>query len=101
MKATEPILSEEQLIKVIDALGDLKAEIANLEQIEAKLKKQIIDSGVRVFEGELFRVTVSVLERETLDMEAVRNKLSPQFIEAHTSVKEVTTLRVSARKGEE
>lgn len=93
-------LTEQELSSVIDELGALKAQIADLEKKESILKKSIIDSGVRVFEGDLFRVTVSVSERENLDMEAVRNKLSPQFLAAHTTVKEVTTLRVTARKGE-
>jgi hypothetical protein len=51
------------------------------------------------FEGETFRVSVSLSQRETLDMEAVRKHLSPQFIRAHTQLTDVTTVRVSARTG--
>jgi hypothetical protein len=83
----------------VDLLGELKAQIASLEAKEDQLKKLLVeDIGVGAHEGSLFRVSVSVSTRETLDMEAVRNHLSPQFIRAHTTVKEVTTVRCGARK---
>jgi len=84
----------------IDALGQLKAQIADLESQESKLKKAITASGAGAYEGSLFRVTVTISSRETLDMEAVRKHLSPQFIRAHTRSSETTTVRVTARKGE-
>ena len=83
----------------IDALGELKARIADLQLQEKSLREEIVSFGVGAYDGTLFRCTVSVTERETLDMAAVREKLSPQFIRAHTNVTEVTTLRVTARKG--
>lgn len=42
---------------------------------------------------------MSTSEPSTLDMDAVRAKLSPQFIAAHTTVNTVTCVRVVARKG--
>lgn len=86
--------------KLIDELGQLKAQIADLEKREEKLKADLRATGVKVAEGELFRVTVTTSDRETLDMEAVRNHLSPQFIRAHTKISQTTTIRVTARKGE-
>ena len=87
---------------LVDELGELKAQIAELEKKESALKKQIQEAvGTGAAEGSLFRVTVTVSQRETLDMEAVRNHLSPQFIRAHTTSKDVTTIRVTARKGDE
>ena len=85
------------LISTIDRLGQIKAQIANLETEQKALRDVLVEQGPGAYEGELFRVTVSLSERETLDMEAVREKLSPQFIRAHTNVTEVTTVRVSAR----
>ena len=82
---------------VIDRLGHLKAQLAELLSEEKTLKTSIIDMGVGAHEGELFRVTVSESERETLDMEAVRGKLTPQFIRAHTIVTDVVTVRVTSR----
>jgi hypothetical protein len=87
------------LTSTIDALGSIKAQIAELEQKEKQLKAVIVEQGAGAYEGNLFRVTVAVSERETLDMKAVREKLSPQFIAAHTKVAEVISVRVCARNG--
>jgi len=84
----------------IDLLGQLKAQIATLEADEEAIKALLVeDIGVGAHEGDSFRVSVSVSTRDNLDMEAVRNHLSPQFIRAHTTTKEITTVRCSARKG--
>ena len=84
----------------IDMMGQLKAQLATLEKEYDKLKASVIeDVGVGAYEGETFRVSISVSTRETLDMEAVRNHLSPQFIRAHTRTSTSTTVRVTARKG--
>lgn len=91
----------EEIEHLVDELGALKAKIADLEKQESALKKQLIASGVTNLEGELFRVTITKSIRESLDMEAVKAKLSPQFLRAHTRETEYTTVRVSARKGEE
>jgi hypothetical protein len=89
-----------ELVQAIDMFGLLKAEIAERELKLKALKKACFDKmPVGAYEGELYRLSISESERETLDMEAVRAKLSPQFIAAHTNVTEVRTLRVSARNG--
>lgn len=84
----------------IDRLGALKAQIAELEAEEAALRDEIIAMGLGPHEGELFRATVSVGERNTLDMDAVRAKLSRQFIQANTTTQTVTTVRIVARNGQ-
>jgi hypothetical protein len=84
-----------------DALGALKAQIANLEA-QAKIEHaRLVAMGAGAHEGELFRASVSVAERESIDWRAVAEKLEPsrQLITAHTSAKEVTTVRVVARTG--
>ena len=84
----------------VDLMGQLKAQMSNLDNEYDKLKSLMLeDAGIGAFEGETFRVTISITSRETLDMEAVRNHLSPQFIRAHTRTTESPTVRVSARKG--
>ena len=83
---------------LIDRLGDLKAQIADLQIEEKKLRDEIIALGVGAHDGDLFRASVSISERETLDMAAVREKLSPQFIRTHTNVTTVTTVKLVARK---
>lgn len=93
-------MSKSNVAPVIDELGYLQAEIANLAEREAKLKNELRALGPGAHEGELFRVTVSTSVRETLDLEAVRERLSRQFIKAHTKEKIVTTVKVTARTGE-
>jgi hypothetical protein len=81
----------------IDALGAIKAQIADLEAREKELREAVLALGEGSHEGRMFKVTVVTVERETLDMKAVRAKLSPQFIVAHTRVTPVTTVKVAAR----
>lgn len=81
----------------IDALGQIKAQIAELEAQEKILRGEVIAFGAGRHEGQLYCVTVTLSERNTLDLAAVRAKLSPQFIAAHTRTTEVTTVKVTAR----
>jgi len=84
-------------ILLVDRIGTLKAEVAaqmdELKALEAELKA----AGPGRTQGDLFEATVTISERDTLDMKAVRAKLSRQFIAANTTTTEVTTLRVTAR----
>lgn len=93
-------MTKTNLTATIDALGTLKAKIAELELQEKELKKALADLDPGAYEGELFRLSISETERDTLDMKAVREKLSPQWIRAHTNTTNVRTLRVSARNGQ-
>lgn len=83
--------------ELVDTLGAIKAEIAELTAREKVLKDKLIALGETAIDGELFRATISTSERATLDMDAVRAKLSPQFITAHTNISTVTAVRVVAR----
>lgn len=88
------------LAPLVDELGVLKAQIAELATRETAIKKQLIEAGFPEVDGVLYRATVNKTVRETLDMDAVRAKLSPQFISANTNVTPVTTVRVVARVAE-
>jgi hypothetical protein len=87
------------LTSAIDRLGVVKAQLAALKREEDELKAVLVEQGPGAYEGDLYRVTVSQADRETLDMDAVRAKLTPQFIRAHTNVTPVTTVRCTARTG--
>lgn len=89
------------LTTTVDRLGYLRAQLAALRIEEKALQDVLTEQGPGAYEGELFRATVSQFERSTLDMDAVRAKLSPQFIRANTSIKEVTTVRVVSRNAVE
>lgn len=87
------------LTATIDRLGIVKSQLATLKREEEQLKGVLIEHGPGAYEGELYRATVTESEAATLDMDAVRAKLSAQFIQAHTKITPVTTVRVSARIG--
>lgn len=92
-------MTKTNLTATIDALGAIKAQIADLERQEKGIKDMLGELAPGAYEGELFRLSISVADRDNLDMKAVREKLSPQFIAAHTTTKSVRTLKVSARNG--
>lgn len=85
--------------RLIDSYGILRAEMAELFRKEKILRQEFDKLPVGAYEGELFRLAVSDVETERLDMKAVRQKLSPQFISAHTKVVRSRRYLPSARQG--
>ena len=88
----------EQIKAAVDELGALKAAIAELTEKERDLKTVIAGSGYAEIDGDLFRATVSLSERTTLETEKVKALLSEAQILACSKTTEVTTVRVAARK---
>ena len=88
------------LVNIVDELGTVKAEIANLKAREEFLKKALEDSGETAIDGTLFRATVATSQRTNIDWKTIAEKLEPsrQLITAHTSVGYTTAVRVTARK---
>jgi hypothetical protein len=89
---------------VVDKLGDVQAQIAQLKLTEAMLKDAVIQLGEGAHEGHVFRATVTSTIRETLPISDAREKLidlgcSTQWFTAHTVMTPVVTVRVGARTG--
>jgi hypothetical protein len=89
----------------IDALGDIKAEIANLTAIAKIYEAQIKDLGVGAHDGDLFRASVSeVAERSSLCPKAAEDKLRELgvdgrwFSKNQKVAKGYTVLKIVARK---
>jgi hypothetical protein len=89
----------------IDALGDIKAEIANLTAIAKIYEAQIKDLGVGAHDGDLFRASVSeVAERSSLCPKAAEEKLRELgvdgrwFSKNQKVAKGYTVLKIVARK---
>lgn len=78
-------MSKKFIGKLVDSLGPLLAQQAELKKQIDAVKDKLRAEGVGAYEGELFRVTVSESISYKLDMKAVRAKLSPQFIRANES----------------
>ena len=90
---------------VVDRLGDIKAQIAELKKVEANLVALIVNTGDSAIDGNLFRATVSeVAERSSLDVKAAEAKLRELgvdgrwFSKNQKTTKGYTTVKVVARK---
>ena len=82
----------------VDELAKVKAEIADLKEREKELRNSLIEFGPGKYEGTEHHVTVSEVERKTLDMKAVRGKLTRQFITANTNSTTSMTVKLFGRK---
>ena len=85
-------------INLVDELGTLLADKADLELREKAIKTELKRCGVDRIEGSLFDATVVRTIRNTLNMAAAKAKLSRQFILANTSESESVSVRVTARR---
>lgn len=77
----------------VDQLGDIREQIKALQEKEVALKAIIAEQGVGIYEGDNYLAEVLKHGRDNLDMAAVRAKLTPQFIAAHTVTTQVTTVK--------
>jgi hypothetical protein len=84
---------------LVDQLGCIKAQIADLEKQEKSVRDALADSGLSEIEGELFRATVSRSEVAKVDWKTIAEKCEPsrQLIAAHTTSDERVTVRVVSR----
>ena len=98
MQGTDAPLRKEIKMSVernsVDQLVNIREQIAELKKEEAFLLKCMKINGAATYQGTDHYVTVSEVERETLDMKAVRKKLSPQFKRAHTKITTCLMVRV-------
>lgn len=90
-----------QKVHPADALGSLKAQIVELESLAEIQRQHLIDMGEGAHEGIVFRATVSIADRTTVAWKKVAMKLDPprQLITAHSNTESVTTVKVTARNG--
>jgi len=75
----------------VDQIAELSAQIADLNETKKSLIESLKSEGEGRYCGTEHYLQVSVSERATLDMSAVRKKLSRQFMVSHTRVTEVVT----------
>jgi hypothetical protein len=94
----DPFSVEARAAALADQIGFIRSQIAPQLGTLKTLEKALKDLGPGRYKGNHFEANVFTGERSTLDMEAVRNKLSPQFIAAHTTTSVTTTLKVTARQ---
>jgi hypothetical protein len=92
-------------ITPVDRLGQIKAEIARLKEIEAFLVEEVKAQGVGAHDGDDYRATVSeIAERSSLDPKAAEAKLRELgvdgrwFSKNQKVTKGYTVVKVTARK---
>lgn len=102
MKTNKAVKQQEDanaLAQAVDRVGVIKAQMSALQAEYDALKATFIAGGCPSYDGDIYRVQFVDTDRSTLDMKAVREKLSPQFIAAHTRVTHIVQMHVSIRAG--
>ena len=89
------------LSTTIDAFGDLKADISDLELKLQAMKDALAELARGAYEGERYRLNVIVSQVERTDWKAIAAKfdVSPQLLSAYTTKTEQRSYRVGARTG--
>jgi len=88
---TDAIPTPRTVRVAVDQIAALSAEIAERNAEKTRLIDALKLYGEGTYEGSEHYVLVKVSERSTLDLKAVRKKLTRQFIAAHTRVTEVVS----------
>jgi hypothetical protein len=93
--------TEQDLHDMTDELGFIRAQMADLKDREKDIRESFIEAGVKAMEGDTFRAVVVESLRTMIDWKTVAAKLEPsrQLVTAHTTEKEVISIRVNARRG--
>ncbi len=98
----KPIITDADLIAMVDELGALKARIADLQARENDLKTKLSGCGYEAIDGTQYRASIAWSEgRAYVDWKTVAENFCPsrQLVTAHTSRGEAfCTVKVSARK---
>lgn len=89
--------SKAKQARVVDELGVLKAQIANLQDAYDQKIAVFKDFGVGEYAGKVYKITVSEASRATLDAKLVKGFLTPAQIAQATVTKVSTSAVVRAK----
>jgi len=82
---------------LVDELGALKAQIAELEAREKSLPDELIGRGSAIADGVLYGATITEAVRWTLDAKTVRSEMGDGWWNARCRQGVVTTVAVKPR----
>ena len=87
------------IVRNVDRLDSIKAEISTLQKEYDKIKAKLIDEGIDEAEGKLFKVSISDFDVSRVDYKGVVTLLDPseEVIEKFTSVSHQQRVVVNAR----
>ena len=83
--------------EIVDQLGAVKAEIADLEAREKNLRAELLKRCVIEAEGAMYAAAVTQAVRWTLDAKAVRAEMGDSWWNGRCRQSLVTTVTVAAR----
>src|SRR5258708_32723962 len=83
--------------ELVDQLGSVKAEIADLEAREKSLGAELLKRCVIEAEGAVYAAAVTQAVRWTLDAKAVRSEMGDSWWNGRCKQALVTTVSVAAR----
>lgn len=83
---------------VVDELGFIKAQIAELEAKEKALTEALKATGAETFAGAFFDCSVSRSERETVKTKELKEALGEDIMKDFIKRTPVVTLRLVAKK---
>ena len=96
------VITDADLIAMVDELGGLKARIADLQIREKQIKEMLSGCGYQSVEGQQYRASIAWSDgRISIDWRAIAEHFNPsrQLVTAHSSTGEAfATIKVSARK---
>ncbi len=86
-------------MNAVDTLGNLLAQIADLTAQAEEIKDSLKNGSDRVFEGDLFKATVIVANRSTVDYKGLVKALGidPMMLMEFTRNTEVVSVKVTSR----
>jgi hypothetical protein len=87
--------------RLIDDLAEVRAQIKALTAREDRLRLELKPLGEGTHSGTGYLLTISRNTRDVYDMEAIKKKLSAQFMNAHTKTTEFLVLKTSKIKDRE
>ena len=85
--------------ELVDALGEIKAELAALAEQEKEIVDQLKAKGAAIYQGGLFEANVFASTSSKLDKERLckKHKLMSRWIEECTTTKPTLICKVTAR----
>ncbi|MEM7740758.1 MAG: hypothetical protein AAF225_08150 [Pseudomonadota bacterium] len=79
-----------------DELGQLSAQIKDLQAREKAIKAELKARKIKAAHGRHFAVTVAESIRQSLDSKAVRETMGQDWFDDHSKLSEVVTIRTTA-----
>jgi hypothetical protein len=82
------------MTNIIDQYGSVSKQIAELEEIKAKLKAELIARGVGSYQGEQFFAEVQEYDRENISAPLVRKLSNEEFVKQVTTIQHIKAVIV-------